>query len=314
MASFPIRGFVVALIFIVGCGPNSDGGTATKKPTLIDARLAHKTQLIKEEKAGFPVANPPSSIFRLVHYESPVGRLPAYVSKPPMVDEKLPAIIWLVGGFSNSISSIAWADPPKENDQSAGVFRKKGILVMYPSLRGGNENPGYIENFYGEVDDVIAAARYLATVENVDSHRIYLGGHSTGGTLALLVAESTKRFRAVFALGPTACATNYGQEFLSFDVDNETEVRLRAPFEWLSLIETPTYVFEGADGNIGSLNFMRDHNTNGRVHFYTLQGCDHFSGIAPVSDLIASKILRDKGLRPRFSFSKKELVRQIGEY
>ncbi len=37
--------------------------------------------------------------------------------------------------------------------------------MMYPSLRGGNKNPGYIETFLGEVDDVIAAARYLAQLD-----------------------------------------------------------------------------------------------------------------------------------------------------
>ena len=29
---------------------------------------------------------------------------------------------------------------------------------------------------------------------------IYLGGHSTGGTLVLLVSECTDRFRAIFSL------------------------------------------------------------------------------------------------------------------
>jgi len=35
----------------------------------------------------------------------------------------------------------------------------------------------------------------------VDSNRIYLVGHSTGGTKALLLSEYSKGFRAVFAIG-----------------------------------------------------------------------------------------------------------------
>ena len=38
--------------------------------------------------------------------------------------------------------------------------------------------------------------RFLAAQPYVDPARIYLGGHSTGGTLALLVAECSETFRA----------------------------------------------------------------------------------------------------------------------
>ena len=74
--------------------------------------------------------------------------------------------------------------------------------MMYPSLRGGNNNPGHMESFFGEVDDVLAARALLAKLPYVDPERIYLGGHSTGGTLALLVAECSGAFRGVFAFGP----------------------------------------------------------------------------------------------------------------
>jgi dipeptidyl aminopeptidase/acylaminoacyl peptidase len=56
--------------------------------------------------------------------------------------------------------------------------------------------------------------------------RIYLGGHSTGGTLALLVAESSDRFRSVFAFGPTDDIRGYGQENLPFPISNRKEAEL----------------------------------------------------------------------------------------
>jgi dipeptidyl aminopeptidase/acylaminoacyl peptidase len=43
---------------------------------------------------------------------------------------------------------------------------------MTPTLRGENGNPGNFECFYGEVDDVIAAGRYLATLPYVDPKHI----------------------------------------------------------------------------------------------------------------------------------------------
>lgn len=55
-------------------------------------------------------------------------------------------------------------------------------------VRGENGNPGHFEFFYGEAEDAVAAGRYLATLPRVDPKRIYITGHSAGGTLALLAA------------------------------------------------------------------------------------------------------------------------------
>jgi alpha/beta superfamily hydrolase len=282
--------------------------------TLIQAKLDHRTNLIAEKKAGFPAEIPPAELFDLIEYASPVGKMPAYVSKPSIDNVKYPAIIWIVGGFANSISDVAWSASPGENDQSASIFREKGIVTMYPSLRGGNENPGHIESFYGEVDDVIAAAKHLATIKYVDPNRIYLGGHSTGGTLALLVAESSNIFRAVFALGPVDSTSIYGQEFLTYDVNNETETNLRAPIKWLHCIKTPTFVFEGTDGNIDSLYLMQRANKNSQVTFYPLRGYDHFNIIAPVSHIVADKILNDRDSYSNITFNEKELIQHIRNF
>jgi predicted esterase len=81
--------------------------------------------------------------------------------------------------------------------------------MMFPSLRGGNDNPGVKEGFWSEVDDVLAATDYLAQQDFVDPQRIYLGGHSSGGTPVLLAAECSDRYRAVFSFGPAASAAGY---------------------------------------------------------------------------------------------------------
>ena len=54
----------------------------------------------------------------------------------------------------------------------------------------------------------------------VTSQRIYLGGHSTGGTLAMLVGESTDRFRAIFTFGPIDDVRHYGKDNLNFDLSD----------------------------------------------------------------------------------------------
>lgn len=177
--------------------------------------------------------------------------------------------------------------------------------MMYPSLRGGNQNPGHLEGFYGEVDDVLAAADYLAKQDFVDTNRIYLGGHSTGGTLALLAAERPNHFRAIFSFGPVSDVRVYGQENLPFDISDRIEATLRAPVIWLDCITNPTFVFEGTGkpSNISELVLLKRHNHNPSVHFQPVVGRTHFSVLQPISKLIAAKILDDAGPASTITFT-----------
>jgi dipeptidyl aminopeptidase/acylaminoacyl peptidase len=240
----------------------------------------------------------------LTSYPAPLGVNAAYISPAPADGKKHPAIIWLVGGFSNSIGSTAWVSGPKSNDQSASGFREDGIVMMYPSLRGGNNNAGNIEAFYGEVDDVLAAAKFLATLEFVDPSRIYLGGHSTGGTLALLVAAASgDRFRAVFALGPAQEVMSYGVEVLPFDTQNKKERELRAPQLWLRDIRCPTFVIEGTaqPSNLSALKSMKSRCTNPLVTFTPVLDETHFSVISPLVAKIGHSIVADQNTSKPFS-------------
>jgi alpha/beta superfamily hydrolase len=283
------------------------------EPTLPEARRGFKTKLIRRETDGSPVDKPPQGMFRRLRYESPAGKLAAYLSPDPGDGRKHPAIIWIFGGFSNGIGATAWEEQPAKNDQSASAFRKAGIIMMHPSFRGGHDNPGVKEGFFGEVDDVLAARDYLAKQEYVDPERIYLGGHSTGGTLALLVAECSDKFRAVFSFGPVDDVTNYGAKRVPFDIDNKREAALRAPERWLHSIHCPTFVFEGRGGNIDSLEHMARSSDNHNLHFFPIDGADHFSILAPASQLIASKILRDDGAATNIRFSAGELRKLAGK-
>jgi acetyl esterase/lipase len=262
-------------------------------PPILDARQGFTTKLLREERVGEAAEEPPaSSGLKLVQYSAPLGNYAAYISADPGDGKKHPAIIWLVGGFSNSIGDVAWTPGPASNDQSASGFRNHGIVMMYPSLRGGNTNPGHIETFYGEVDDVLAAAKHLASLDYVDPKRIYLGGHSTGGTLALLAAAAAEdRFRAVFALGPVEDVTGYGADVLPFDLENPKEGQLRAPQRWLKDIKCPTFIFEGTKrGNITSLFTLQARNKNPLITFEPIQGETHFSIIAPLVTRIGRAI------------------------
>ena len=278
--------------------------------SLAEARKDFKTKLTRQVSTTDPLDQPPPSVFRIVHYEAPPGKLAACLTPDPGDRVKHPAIIWITGGDCNTIGDV-WSPAPAANDQTASAYRKAGIVMMFPSLRGGNGNPGYKEGFYGEVDDVLAAADYLAAQPYVDSSRIYLGGHSTGGTLALLVAECSDRFRAVISFGPVSDVAAYGQETVELPIDKRKgrEMQLRAPGLWLDAISTATFVFEGeqAPTNKDSLREMAATSISPKVQLFLLKGKSHFSILAPTNQLIADKIKRDTGPATNLAFAPEEL-------
>jgi len=280
-------------------------GCASQKPpsaqfaTLPEARRGFVTKVTYSKVVKEPVEQAPPTILRTLKYPAPSGELAAYVTPDPGDGKKHPAIVWITGGDCNSIGDV-WSPARRENDQTASSYRQAGIVMMFPSLRGGNDNPGVKEGFYGEVDDVLAATDFLERQPYVDPKRIYLGGHSTGGTLVLLVAECSNRYRAVFSFGPVDNVAGYGADpaFLPFDISNEKEVQLRSPGYWLASIQSPVWVLEGADGtvnNAGSLRKMYHTTHNSMTHFLEVQYADHFSILAPTNTFIAAKILEDTG-------------------
>lgn len=238
-----------------------------------------------------PAPRPPADIFERVEYPAPLGDNVAYVS-PVKPGTRRPGIIWLTGGSQWGIDAFLWQDAPARNDQTAAAFRKAGIVLMHPALRGSNENPGTNECMYGEVDDVIAAARYLATRSDIDPEQIYLGGHSTGGTLALLVAASTDVFRAVFAFGPVPYPyADYGGGLCFPKNLPEQEARLRSPGEFLKDVITPTWVIEGIDGNSTVFGTFERVRGDAPVRLVIVPGANHFDVLAPANEFLAKAIL-----------------------
>ena len=272
------------------------------------ARQKFSSQISLPQPNPNPVPVPPAKVFQKLTYPSSVGNLTAYLSPDPEDGKKHPAIIWMTGGDSNSIGEL-WQAKPRSNDQTAAQYRQAGIIVMFPSLRGGNDNPGKKDAFYNEVQDILAAADFLAKQSYVDANRIYLGGHSTGGTLVLLTAEISNRFRAVFSFGPVDDVSYYGKNLLPVDFTklDPRETSLRAPINWLSSVRSRVFVIEGQQGNISSLIELKQKSTNPLISFLAVNGASHFSVLAPSNELIAKKILNDTGPKVQISLTEQEL-------
>jgi hypothetical protein len=168
-------------VHIAAAEPRATDAAAAAFP-LAQLRAGLRTRYVGEGDDS-PPDPPPPGVFDLIHYAAPLGRNAAYVTPPAAAgtSARKPAIIWVSGGFNWGIDRGAWTPEPRANDQSATTFLHAGLVLMRPSLRGRNGNPGQPECFVGEVDDIIAAGEYLRTRPDVDPNRIYLGGHSTGG-------------------------------------------------------------------------------------------------------------------------------------
>ncbi len=306
-------------VFTVSCGiplPGSEGSSekgddaresVAEGKSFAEAHDAFQTTLVREETDDSAIPEPPEGVFDLVEYSSKVGNLAAYVSSDPGDGQKHPLIIWVVGGWGNGIDDFPWTYPEWDNDQTGSAFWRSGVLTMYPSFRGGNGNPGKFEALFGEVDDIVSAYEYAASLPYVDPNRIYLGGHSTGGTRALLAAEYTDKFRAVFCFGAVDDIKYHNNSQFTFDTGKEEEYIMRSPIHWLEDIKTPTFLIEGRDGNGSNLERMRDATDNENLHCYVLEGADHFAPLAPITPLLAEKILADTGAESNISITQEEL-------
>jgi hypothetical protein len=307
-------------LLLAGCGrpatvPSADTGPApAKQMSLAEARRGFQTKLSRREASGEPLPMPPPTLFLPVTFEAPPGNLAAFLSPDPRDSKKHPAIIWITGGDSNTLDDGFWKKGSVNGDQTASGFREAGIPMMFPTLRGGNRNPGVREGFFGEVDDVLAAAEYLAKQPFIDPQRIYLGGLSNGGTLVLLVAASSARFRAVFAFGAVDDVAGYSPEYLPFDTSNPREFELRSPIRWLQAMRVPVFVFDGTvQSNLDALRAMERASSNPKIRFHAVQGADHVSVLAPTARLIAPKILSDDGPESNIRFTAEELNRPFAK-
>lgn len=296
---------VLSALFLVSCAPKEE------RKTFAEAHDAFQTKLVEKNNDKDEIPTPPEGVFDLVKYPSKEGDLSAYVSSEPGDGQKHPLIIWVVGGWGNGIDGFPWSYPYWDNDQTASAFWRAGVLTMYPSFRGGSGNPGYYETLFGEVDDIAAAYEYAASLPYVDPERIYLGGHSTGGTRALLAAEYTDKFRAAFCFGAVDEIKYHNNTQFTFDTSIEEEHIMRSPIYWLEDVKTPTFIIEGEDGNSGSVKKIQEKSSNEHISCYIMEGADHFSVLAPITELLAQKILNDTGEKTNISITQEELEKAM---
>jgi acetyl esterase/lipase len=166
------------------------------------ARGRFHTKLLRKGPSpqGWKPIKPPEGVTE-VEYSSGELRLKAWVNRPADQSRKYPAVLFLHGGFAFDLGDWDQTKP----------YRDAGFVVLTPILRAENGQPGAWSYFHDEVDDVLSAAEYLSKQPYVDSKHLFVAGHSVGGTMTLLAAMASKRFRAAASFDG-AC---YRPEFIT---------------------------------------------------------------------------------------------------
>ena len=168
-------------------------------------------------------------------------RLKGWLARPSGEKrEKYPAILFLHGGFSFDMSDWEMSRP----------YREAGFVVFAPMLRGENGQAGNFSLFYDEVDDVVAAAKYLKSLAYVDKDRVFVAGHSVGGTISLLAAMACREFRAAAAFDASpdqVIFCRYERNIpIPFDRNSIEEAQMRSPLAYAASLKCPTRIYWGS--------------------------------------------------------------------
>lgn len=205
------------------------------------ARKQFRPHLVKQAPAPQPwdpVEVPQDA--RELGFESGGLHLTAWISSDAAnhATAPRPAVLFLHGGFAFDLGDWQMTRP----------FRDAGFVVMTPILRGENGQPGSFSAFYDEVDDVLAAADALAQQPGVDPGHLYVAGHSVGGTLTMLAALASTRFRAAASLSGAPSQLSWmprQRKIAPYDLNDHEEVRMRSPILFAGSFKSPTRLYWG---------------------------------------------------------------------
>lgn len=223
--------------------PSFDPEVAVQTEDYAEVRKKFHTKLSRRGPSPQeqPMLEPPAGV-NAVEFSSGDLRLKAWVNSPRGTDGlKRPAVVFLHGGFGFGKGDWDMAKP----------YRDAGYIVLAPMLRGENGQAGVYTLFDDEVDDALAAGEYLCRQPYVDGDRLFVAGHSVGGTLALLAAEASSRFRAAasFSASPDQilfCRHGIRKESIPFDTTDLRELKVRSPLAYAKSFKCPARIYYGA--------------------------------------------------------------------
>ena len=274
-----MRQWLVVIVCAVGCVGNVSNGAAPRATTRPSSRastgpsMAPMVAIQKEDyavvrgrfhtkmvsgagvlPAGWfsrePVGAPPAGAEE-AEYSSGGMRLKGWISAAARdgsagdgaaggAVKKKPAVLFLHGGFY--LAADAW--------EVTRPYREAGFVVFTPALRSENGQPGTFTMFYDEVDDVLAAGKFLRERPEVDPDRVFIAGHSSGGILTMLAVEASKDFRAAAPMSGSPdqlMLSKVMKMTVPFDANDPREFEVRSPLAYVGSLACPMRIYYGSE-------------------------------------------------------------------
>lgn len=147
--------------------------------------------------------------------------LPAYAAGRPVTLQSLDGVT-IAGEYFEAVARPSSFAPRASEDKAPGVvlvhmlsrnkgdwgslpdrIRDAGINALTIDLRGHGQSSGSAQSLPDMVQDVRAAAQWLATRPNVRGDAIAIVGASLGASLALLAAAEVPQARAIGVISPS---------------------------------------------------------------------------------------------------------------
>jgi dipeptidyl aminopeptidase/acylaminoacyl peptidase len=229
---------------LAACSPawaqtRSPSGLLLRTGDYATDRSAFRTRLVVRGPAPQPHGMPSAPRgAREIDYPSGDLRLRAWIGLPARAPERAPVVLFLHGGFAFS----------EEDYEMARPFLDAGYAVVMPSVRGENGQAGAFSMFFDEVGDVLAVTDYVRSQSWADPQRIYVAGHSAGGTLTMLAALASPHYRAVapFSGSPDQLLLAKGlPRIVPFDRKIPAEYEIRSPLCYATSFKTPARLLMG---------------------------------------------------------------------
>jgi dipeptidyl aminopeptidase/acylaminoacyl peptidase len=280
----PALAIGLVLIVLTGCnrseptGPSGPSGTAppAREDDLAAARKSFVTKLEVRGPAPqrFKNEQPPRGV-REVEYPSGGLKLKGWLSAAPTDGKRHPAVVFLHGGFA--FAAEDWAD--------AAPLAAAGFVLFAPTFRGENGNPGAYESFFGEVDDALAAGRYVSALPYVDDTRVFVAGHSSGAVLTCLTAMMPSPYKAAAALDGSVDMESWAKfspgPLVPYNPSDPEEVRLRNPMAFVASLRCPLTLYAGEGARaVNEALAARAQRLGKRCDLVLVHG-DHAAMVAP---------------------------------
>lgn len=236
-------------------------------------RSSHDTALIRKGPSPQPFEKMASqgdiSIFS---YESEGRKLKGFFRLPKLQrrgnKDGVPVLLYLHGGWALGAQDVL----------DCQQFTDAGFAVVAPAYRGENGNPGHHEMWYGELDDALAALRWIRKQPNLDGERVVVFGHSAGGALSgLMTLVPGVKVKALGSAGGFYSEEAFEAWGAPFEL-TPLEVQLRVPYRWVSEFRYPHLACVGT-GDLYPATVTRSIRGKSKyLHARFVEG-DHFTSL-----------------------------------